>query len=417
MRRALLIAILLLLLAPAALAQGDITVTQNTYQADFPLKIVFRLAASSSSPINQVTLRYRIVGDVASNKVPIADLSPGPAITAEWTWDMRKAYYPPGIEVEYWWETQNEAGSELKTEHVTFVYEDSRYTWSHLSQDNLHLYWYRGGQELGQELFDQMVSAAAKLQQDVGLTALKPIKIYVYGSYEDLHGALEEQAKEWTGGVSFSKRGLILIGISPSNKDWGKRAIAHELSHSIVHQATDNPLGGLPTWLDEGLAMYAEGPMEPEYKAVLDEAIRNNQLISLRALSASFPTDPGQAHLSYAESISVFSFMLERYGKDKVSQLLLVFKRGVHYDDALQEVLGVNTEGLEAQWHQWLGVSVSATPVSGQTPGVPVHTPGPGDSGSSARCLCCGAPVGLVALGALALALLLARGLLVASAA
>ncbi len=397
MRRALLIGILLVLLTPAAFAQADITVVKSTHETDFPRKIVFRLEATSSSPINQVVLRYRIVGDVASNKVPIGDLTPGPAITAEWTWDMRKVYYPPGIEVEYWWEIGNEAGAELKSEHTTFTYEDTRYTWSTLSQDRLHLYWYRGGDAFGREMFAQMVAAAARLQQDVGLTALRPIKIYVYGSYEDLHGALEEQTKEWTGGVSFSKRGLILIGISPGNQEWGKRAIAHELSHAIVHQATDNPLGGLPTWLDEGLAMYAEGPMEASYRAVLDEAIRHRRLISLRALVSSFPADPDQAHLSYAESLSVFTFMLDAYGKDKVSQLLQVFKRGVHYDDALLEVLGVNTEGLEAQWHRSLGLPVDAPPIQG-TPVVPTYTPGRAGS-AGADCSCCGLPLGLVALG------------------
>jgi len=412
MRRAILIAILLLLLAPAALSQ-DITVVRSTHEADFPLRIVFRLEATSSSPINQVTLRYRIIGDVASNKVPIEDLKPGTSITADWTWDMRKAYYPPGIEVEYWWEIGNEAGSALKSEHTTFTYEDSRYTWSHLFQDKLHLYWYRGGDEFGQDLFDTMVSAAARLQQEVGVAALEPIKIYVYGSYEDLHGALEEQAKEWTGGVSFSKRGLILIGISPSNTEWGKRAIAHELSHAIVHQATDNPLGGLPTWLDEGLAMYAEGPMEASYRAALDDALRRNRLISLRALSSSFPADPDQARLSYAESLSVVTFMLNTYGKDQMSQLLAVFKRGTHYDDALVEVYGVNTEGLEAQWHRSLGLSVDATPIPGTTP-VPTYASGSGGDYSAPRCLCCGAPLGLVALG---LALLVARGMLASGAA
>lgn len=414
MRRLIFTLFIFFLLAPAVLAQGDIAVTKSTHEADFPLKIVFRLEATSSSPINQVTLRYRIVGDVASNKVPIDDLSPGTSVTAEWTWDMRKAYYPPGIEVEYWWVISNEAGSELKSEHTTFVYEDSRYTWSHRSQDKLHLYWYRGGDEFGQELFDKMVSAATMLQQDVGVAALEPIKIYVYGSYDDLHGALEQQAKEWTGGVSFSKRGLILIGISPSNKEWGKRAIAHELSHAIVHQATDNPLGGLPTWLDEGLAMYAEGPMESRHRRVLDDAIRRNQLISLRALVSSFPADPDQAHLSYAESLSAFTFMLDHYGKDKVSQLLKVFKRGVHYDDALVEVLGVDTEGLEAQWHRSLGLPVDATPVPGTTPVVPTYTPGSGGDYGSPGCSCCSAPLGLAALG---LVLLIVRGVLASNAA
>ena len=39
------------------------------------------------------------------------------------------------------------------------------------------------------------------------------------------------------------------------------QGVIHELAHLLVEEVTFNCFGGLPTWLDEGLAVYAEGSL------------------------------------------------------------------------------------------------------------------------------------------------------------
>ena len=88
-----------------------------------------------------------------------------------------------------------------------------------------------------------------------------------------------------------------------------------------------------------------------------DEAISKNELISVRSLSSSFPTDPDAARLSYAESFSLVDFLLDEYGGEKMSELLGVFKAGSSYDDALIQVYGFDMDGLDARWRGSLGLS------------------------------------------------------------
>jgi len=195
--------------------------------------------------------------------------------------------------------------------------------------------------------------ALTKLGQDTGAELEKPVKLYIYADAQDLQGAMI-YPQEWTGGVAFTRYGIIAIGIAPDNLSWGKRAIAHELAHLVIHQMTLNPYSGLPTWLDEGLAMYAEGPLVPLYKAYLDKAIAENSLISVRSLSSPFSAYAEESLPSYAQSYSLVEFLIGSYGQDKMLELLLTFKQGSSYDAALEKVYGFDMDGLDTLWQDYV---------------------------------------------------------------
>ena len=180
-----------------------------------------------------------------------------------------------------------------------------------------------------------------------------PIKLYVYASADDLQGAMIFP-QEWTGGVAYTRYGILAIGIAPSELDWGKRAIVHELTHLVVHQETLNPYGDIPTWLDEGLAIYSEGPLEATFSGYLNTAIAGGTLISVPSLASPFSVFSDQAALSYAESYTLVDFLVTTYGEDKMSALLGAFREGNTYDGALQAVYGFDMEGLDALWRPWI---------------------------------------------------------------
>ncbi|MGB8708085.1 MAG: peptidase MA family metallohydrolase, partial [Dehalococcoidia bacterium] len=149
--------------------------------------------------------------------------------------------------------------------------------------------------------------------------------------------------------------GIIAIGIPTNELDWGKGALAHELGHMVTHQITFSPYGAnLPFWLDEGLAMYAEGKPDPYLVSVLEKAITQHNLISVRSLASPFSALTEQAYISYAESQSLVPFLIQNYGRDKMLQLLNLFKEGSTYDEALTQVYGFDQDGLDAQWQRYI---------------------------------------------------------------
>jgi len=340
-------------------AQDEITAISSSAMVAFPLAITFNLEAEASNQIVDIDLKYTV--DRLS-LVPVswrvdADFTPGLTVEASWTWDMLETGgLPPGTELEYWWLIEDAAGQKIETSPSTLKYDDLRYDWNSLTSDQITLYWYKDNQSFAQQLIGAAEDSLQRLTSDTGLLLEQPTKIYIYSSFDDLRGALV-YPQEWTGGVAFSDYGVILIGISPDNLAWGKRAMAHELSHLVVHQAVFGPFGLLPTWLDEGLALYAEGELRSDLRERFDEAMSRNELISVRSLSSSFPTDPDEARLSYAESFVLVEFLLDSYGRDRMLELLDVFQGGSGYDDALTQVYGFDMDGLNELWRANLGLS------------------------------------------------------------
>jgi hypothetical protein len=216
----------------------------------------------------------------------------------------------------------------------------------------------------GQALLEHGLHSLEFLERDTGIAIERQIQLYVYGDRDDFFAALEPGAKEWTGGRAFPSSNVILIDIAPDSLEWGKRAVAHEITHLVIHQKIRSPLGelSLPPLIDEGLAVYYESPgaPEPQFAASLQRALENDSLISLRALTRAFSADPQIANLSYAQSYSVVNFIFRRYGRDKMAQLLQAFKQGGFYDDILIQVLGANLDELETAWRQDIGAKPRA---------------------------------------------------------
>jgi len=360
-RIVLITSMLLLLLSPSLVAaEDDIAVIASDVDVNFPSQAVFTLEAESYVDIIDVRLYYQVdrmnYAEVVSEGW--ADFTPANRIEANWVWDMRNSSLPPGAEVTYWWMVEDADGNKFETSPEIMYFDDDRYLWQSLNSTvpqvgEVSLFWYEGSDSFARELMDTCEEGLARLTQDIGTYPERPIKIYIYASTSDLKGAMIFP-QEWTGGVAFTAFSTIAIGIPPSELDWGKRALVHELTHLVVHQATFSPYGQLPVWLDEGLAMHNEGELDPVFRSHLEEAILEDELISVRSLCSPFSAYYEVACLSYAQSYSLVEYLLDNYGQDKMLDLLTLLKEGNTYDEALTEVYGFGIDGLDARWRETL---------------------------------------------------------------
>ena len=370
MRRFLLLFVILLNLiagAAAASAQGNITIGRSDASYTFQKGAHFTLEATGNNNITAATLNFRLADQRATNVVD-KRVAPARSVKVDHTWDLTHSDLPSGALVTYWWTVQDSAGNKVDSDQHAFVYEDTRFKWKTLTKEDITLSWYRGDNALGRELLDAAVSAYQRLATEYGVER-KPASIYIYGSYADLRSGIGESAQEWTGGRAYSEYGVTLIGVPPGEMSFGRRAVPHEFTHLIVHRATSNPYATIPRWLDEGLAMWAEGELEADYRNALNLAIRTNRLLSLKTLASNFPADSRQASLAYAQSYAMINFIRTAFGPAKIGELLNAFKAGSTGDGALQQVLGLTTPQLDTLWRASLGL---AAPQAGpQTPPQP----------------------------------------------
>jgi len=356
-KRLIPIALLVLLLVIPSIvsADTDIVILDETVELDFPQRIIFNLEANSDVDIVDARLHYQVIkrnyAQVVGEGWP--DFTPAENIKTSWVWDMRKSSLPPGVTIVYWWTVESADGKYVQTVPLELNYNDLRYNWQSLTEGQIILYWYEGDNSFVQELMEACQRGVLRLNREIGTLPEKLIKIYIYASANDLRGAMI-YPQEWTGGAAFTEFDTIVIGISPDNVNWGTEALVHELTHLVVYQAVFSPYGKLPTWLDEGLAMYNEGALSASFQSRLNDAVVADELISVRSLCSSFPADPAGAYLAYAESYSIVEYLLTNYGQDKMLNLLTLFKKGSTYDEALEQVYGFTLEELDTHWRQVL---------------------------------------------------------------
>jgi hypothetical protein len=352
----LILAAILVITPTIIHAQGGISLLDSSAQIFFPSALAFNIEAQSQNDIVKLRLHYQVD---RMNFAPITNeawpqFTPSTKVQTQWVWDMRKASLPAGATVTYWWTIEDTTGDSLTTPSQKVSFDDLRYNWQKVTSGQISFFWYKGNQSFIDQLITSSQQALDRLAQDTGVHLKQPVSVYIYASPDDLRGAMVFP-QEWTGGVAFTEYGLIAIGIPTNELDWGKGALAHELGHMVTHQITYSPYGAiLPTWLDEGLAMYAEGKPDPYLQSVLEKAITQHNLISVRSLASPFSAIPEEAYISYAESQSLIPFLIQNYGRDKMLQLLNLFKEGSTYDDALIQVYGFDQDGLDAVWQKYI---------------------------------------------------------------
>ncbi len=245
-------------------------------------------------------------------------------------------------------------GNRLTTPRETLSFDDTRYKWQKVGDDKISIFWYQGNRSFADELLKAAQDAATKLGKDTGVFIERPVSLYIYGNYRDLRGSIVAP-EEWTGGVAYAGFNIISIGISPNNLEWGKKAVAHELGHLITHQVTVSPYGAtIPPWLDEGLAMHAEGEQGNSDKEALVKSIEDGRLATLQSLSSPFPADAQEAFYAYAQSQSVVEYMINTFGKDKLNHLLVLLNDGNSMDDALLKTYDFNLSGLDEAWIEYM---------------------------------------------------------------
>jgi hypothetical protein len=119
--------------------------------------------------------------------------------------------------------------------------------------------------------------------------------------------------------------------------------------------------------------------LDADAQAQLDQAVRDDTVLSIRSLNGGFSELSDKANLSYSQSQSIVSFLIATYGQEKLTQLLAALRDAKPIDDALLNVYGFDTDGLEDAWRQSVGAApraVSAQPTSQPTPTfVPTYVP------------------------------------------
>ncbi len=369
--------------APGAAAQTTAKIEDRGVTIEFPDRLTFNAHIEDSSTIERVVLEYGVekltCGTVTAKAFP--DFQSGKtSADVSWTWEMRKSgSEPPGSTIWYRWRVTNKSGGATLSDRKTLTWLDEGNEWQSITRDKLTLHWYDSPRTFAQDLLDSASSSLTRLAETTGVSPQSQLNLYIYADNNDMKDAILYEPG-WTGGQAFPANRIVIIGISPDTEEWGKRTEAHELTHLLVGQLTFSCLSDVPTWLNEGIAVYGEGGPDKESQDQLKSAVTADTLISVRALSGGFSEHPDKADLSYSQSYSLVNFLISEFGRDKLLKLFDNMRQGIKTEDALNSAYGFGLDGLEDKWRASIGAKprrsegVVATVTANPT-AVPTYAP------------------------------------------
>ena len=352
-------------------------VTDDQASINFPIAVTFKATINATAKITSVVLEYGTdqltCGEVIAKAFP--QFTSAQSVDVAWTWEMRQSgSLPPGANIWWRWRYTDGNGNETVSARQTITWLDKEHNWETITADKLNLHWYSGDQSFAEDLLAAAKNGLTFNETKSGITADSPIDLYIYANTNDLKDAVLYEPS-WTGGQAFPDHDIVIIGISQSDLAWGRDAIIHELTHVLVGHLTFSCLGGVPTWLNEGLAVYSEGELDPSSQTQLDNAIRDDTLLTVRSLSAGFSEVANKAYLSYSQSYSIVNFLIETYGQNKMTELLTYLRDGFTIDDALTATYGFDVEGLDDAWRKSIGAPQRTTSAQATAQPTPTYVP------------------------------------------
>ena len=359
---------LVFLLPAAGRAQGNPPrIVESTAESRFPDAVVFRLTAEADAPIEKIWLYYAMQGDISTTRQAVA-FTPSRQVSAEYTWDTSRITVPPSSPVLFYWEVRDAEGNLTRSEETVFRYDDSRFEWQELRQDDLVVRWYEGDAAFGQSLFETARQALNRMEQESGRPLDFSVYLVVYPNREDF-ASWHSYVEEWVGGQAFPPLGVTVEIIAPGDPtDWVQDVIPHEIAHLFFYQAVHGATADWPRWLDEGVAQYYEPGDHARDLALVSAAAKEGNLIPLEILSGSFGSDTGKVYLAYAESLSAVLYMRETWDEASFAAFVAALREGAHLRDAMQTAFGVTWEEFVAGWLTWLGTPATPAPPPTPTP-------------------------------------------------
>jgi hypothetical protein len=357
-------AVAMLFAAGSAHAQTEPTVRDTGIINKFPDGMAFGVRAESASEITDIRLRYEILPDGTSASAR-PDFDPAASVDATVELGGADLYLPPGTIIEYHWEVTDEDGATAQTDQVSFFYDDVRFEWRKLEEDNLAIYHYTGDDNDAQNLHDVGVQALADGSALLETEVPFKVNVWIYDSVEDMRPALPRTSPTFesqiiTAGIRISSDTVLVLGSVSYD------TLRHELTHIVTALAGDSALGSVPSWLDEGTAVY--GQEDPGgFADAIERAIDRGNVLSVREISA-YPGDPDKVELFYGEGWSLVTFLIDTYGQPKFAQLYADIKSGKTLDEALTDNYGFDQDGLENAWREANDLPPRETPEPTQAP-------------------------------------------------
>jgi tetratricopeptide (TPR) repeat protein len=154
----------------------------------------------------------------------------------------------------------------------------------------------------------------------------------------------------WADGLFDPVLGRIQVPAQDAlaDRDWLTRVLRHEFVHALLHDQLGPAGSAVPTWLNEGLAMELSGDRWSDLDQIMKQELTLIPLPALEEAWGGLSTDA--ATMAYMEANSAVHYLIDRFGMDRVQELLAHLKARQALSTAMQSQLSLSYEQFQSRW-------------------------------------------------------------------
>lgn len=230
------------------------------------------------------------------------------------------------------------------------------FDWFSYTTEAYDVYYYTGGRELAQSVFEMADDELEYVQGLVDYRIDSRLKYIVYNNYSDFKQTnigvkLEENVN--VGGYTPFIGNRAFVYFDGSHEHFRERiraataaVVLNDMVYggSIQERLQNSALLNLPTWYMEGLIHYVAQDWNVTQHERLREGILDEQFEHFNALSKEDAVLVGH---------SLWKYIAEQYGKEALANILYITRVNKNMESGFLFVLGQDFESLQEQWYQY----------------------------------------------------------------
>lgn len=228
--------------------------------------------------------------------------------------------------------------------------------WFYIQTKHFDIYYSSGGEKIAEFTASVSEKALAQIHKDFNYQINNRISLIIYNSHNEFQetNVTDQYTGQGVGGFTEPFKNRVVFPFEGSYEKF-RHVIHHELVHAVMQ---DLYYGGsiqnvitkgitlqLPHWYMEGTAEFFSQGWETNTDMFIRNAILSESLPDINQLTG---------YLGYRGGQSVFKYISDTYGRQKLSELVNKVQSLGSVEAALKATVGLNIEDLNERWKKSL---------------------------------------------------------------
>jgi Tol biopolymer transport system component len=232
-----------------------------------------------------------------------------------------------------------------------------QFDWHYIQTRHFDIYFYEGMDSIAHFAAQELERANDIIEEQLSYELRRRVPVILYSSHNEFQqtNVVYDVIEEGVGGFTESFKNRIVLPFTGSYEDL-RHVLHHELTHAFTYDMLYGDFFGsllsrqylfrLPLWFAEGYAEYSSRHGWDYYSDMfVRDATINGYLVPLEYVGG---------FLAYKEGQSAMLYIAEKYGEEKIAEILNKGKLHLSMDKALKASIGIDTEQLSKDWMKHL---------------------------------------------------------------